>query len=41
MIRKCPDPKIGRLTNSILGLLCAKFEAFSAYGSSHQSLQSP
>ena len=41
MIRKCPDPKIGRLTISILGLLCAKFEAFSAYGSSHQSLQSP
>ena len=35
------DPGVGRLTGSISCLLFAMFEAFSAYDSSHRSLQSP
>lgn len=37
---RCPDPRMGGLVHGILRLLCAENEVFSAYGSSHQPLQS-
>ena len=40
MMRRYSDPRIGDLAHGTLSLIRAKFQSFSAFGSSYQSLQS-
>ena len=40
MTRRYSDPTLGDLAHGILNLFRAKFQSFSAFGWSYQSLQS-